>query len=236
MASFEKEKGRVMLFMQRLDLAPDEYRDPSADRAGETGADVVAVFGNRRIGIQVSDLDTGGVPGSARREESGLFRAAEARGGATYGTWAQNDPSRVMAAIVRSITRKSRMSCAGFDEFWLLMCAGVPELGAIGATFVMTPWLTTEALDAETLQILVASKYSRAFIHVVLGVEEKAIYQWYRGTGWSKSTIELPPSQRARDFWDYKNDPDLLNDPIGRREREIKRVLAELRGAGGTDQ
>jgi hypothetical protein len=236
MASFEKEKGRVMLLMQRLDLAPDEYRDPSAGGAGETGADVVAVFGNRRIGIQVTDLDTGDEPGSARKEESGLFRAAEARNGGTYGTWAQNDPSRVMAAIVRSLTRKSRMSCAGFNEFWLLMCAGVPELGAIGATFVITPWLTTDALDAETLQILAASKYSRAFIHIVLGVEEKAVYQWQCGAGWSKSTIELPRSQRARDFWDYKNDPDLLSDPIGWRKREIKRVLAELRGTGGTDQ
>jgi hypothetical protein len=70
----------------------------------------------------------------------------------------------------------------------------------------------------------------------VLGVEEKALYEWHRGAGWSKSTIELPPAQQAPDFWDYTNDPDLLSDPIGWQEREIRRVLAELRGTGGVDQ
>jgi hypothetical protein len=31
-------------------------------------------------------------------------------------------------------------------------------------------------------------------------------------------------------FWDYKNDPDLLNDPGGWRwfDRQVKRVLDEL--------
>ena len=56
MASFEKEKGRVVLLMQRLGTAPDEYRDPNTTAAGETGADVVAVIGGRCIGIQVTDL------------------------------------------------------------------------------------------------------------------------------------------------------------------------------------
>ncbi len=128
------------------------------------------------------------------------------------------------------------MSFAGFDEFWLLMCAGVPEWGAIGATSIMTPWLSTDALDAATLQSLAASKYTRAFIHAVFGVEEKALYQWHRSAGWSKSTIELPPAERAPDFWEYRNAPDLLSDPLGWRDREIKRVLAELRSANGTDR
>jgi hypothetical protein len=228
-ASFEKEKGRVVLLMERLGMVPEEYRDPNLGAAGETGADVIAVFGNQRIGVQVTDLDTGEMPGAARREESGLARDPAARD-STYGTWAQNDPARIMAAIMCSLERKARMSSAGFDEFWLLTCAGVPEFGAVGATFVMTPWLGTDALDAATLQSLAASKYTRAFIHVVLGVEEKALYQWHRGTVWSISTIELPAAQRGRNFWDWKNDRDLLKDPIGWQKREIKRVLAELRG------
>jgi hypothetical protein len=65
------------------------------------------------------------------------------------------------------------------------MCAGVLECGAIGATSVITSWLPTDALDAATLQSLAASKYSRAFIHAILGVEEKALYQWHQGAGWS---------------------------------------------------
>ena len=85
------------------------------------------------------------------------------------------------------------MSFAGFDEFWLLLCCGVPEFGAIAATFVMTPWLDTGSLDNATLDKLARSKYSRAFIHAILGAEEKALYQWERGGGWSKSTLLVPP-------------------------------------------
>jgi hypothetical protein len=234
MASFEKEKGRVELLMERLGLAPDEYVDPNTTRAGETGADVIAIIARRRIGIQVTDLDTGEAAGKARAAEAKLARDATARG-STYGTWTQNDASKLMAAIARSLMRKSRMSFAGFDEFWLLMCAGVPEWGAIGATFVVTPWLTADALDAVTLESLAASKYTRAFIHAALGVEDHALYQWHRGAGWSKSKIELAPAHRAPDSWDYRDAPDLLSDPEGWCAREVKRVLAELRGTGDAD-
>jgi hypothetical protein len=62
MASFEKEKGRVVLLMERLGIAPGDYLDPNATRAGQTGADVIAIIDGRRIGIQVTDIDTGEVP------------------------------------------------------------------------------------------------------------------------------------------------------------------------------
>ena len=228
MASFEKERGRVVLLMERLGIVPDEYLDPNTTRAGETGADVITIIGGRRIGIQVTDIDTGEAAGTARAAEVELARNAAKRE-STYGTWAQNNSGKLMAAIVRSLTRKARMSLAGFDEFWLLMCAGVPEFGAIGATLVMTPWSTTEALDAATLKSLTASKYTRAFIQAVLGVEENALYAWHRGARWSKSTLELPPAQRAPDFWDYKNAPDLMSEPARWCEREVKRILTELR-------
>jgi hypothetical protein len=235
MVSFEKEQGRVVLLMQRLGIVPDEYQDPNTMANGETGADVVVVIGGRRIGIQVTDLDTGEAAGTARGTETKLARDAAKRE-STYGTWAQNDPAKVMAAIVRSLTRKARMSFAGFDEFWLLMCAGVPEFGAIGSTSVMTPWLNTNALDAANLQILAASKYTRAFIHSVLGIQEQALYEWHFGGSWSKSEEKLPFAEEERGFFDYKNDPDLLNDPEGWRDREVKQVLAELRDGTGSNR
>jgi hypothetical protein len=235
MASFGQEQHRVALLMRRLGLQPDEYLDPKAAARDETGADVIAVFGDRRVGVQVTDLDTGDAPGSARRLESRLARDAKSLG-TTYGTWAQNNVEKIIGSIVRSLTRKTRLSFAGFDDFWLLMCTGAPEWGAIGGTFVMTPWLTTDMLDAATLPVLRASKYEQAFIHAVFGVEKQAVYEWRRGGTWSKSTIELLPAQHAPDFWTYRNDPDLLRDLIGWREREIQRVLAELRGNGSADQ
>jgi hypothetical protein len=35
--------------------------------------------------------------------------------------------------------------------------------------------------------------------------------------------------EQGPDFWQWKNDPELLSDPEGWRKREVERVLAELR-------
>jgi hypothetical protein len=93
----------------------------------------------------------------------------------------------------------------------------------------MTPWLDVGNLDALTLQSLSVSKYTRVFIHVILGVEEQALYQWQRGGPWSKSTLAVPPEDRGPSFWDYRNDPDLLRDPDSWCDREIERFFAERR-------
>jgi hypothetical protein len=228
-SEFELEQPRVALLMQRLGRKVDEYENPNIPGGGgQSGADVVVVCNRRRIGIQVTDLDTGEELGQARRAEKRLEQDA-ARRGTTYAMFAQNDPNKVVAAIERSISRKARMSFAGFEEFWLLLCCGVPERGALVSTFVMTPWLGVDALNATTLDKLSGSKYSQAFIHAILGPEEQALYQWGRGGHWSKSTLPVPPEQQVPDFWQYKNDPELLSDPEGWCKREVERVLAELR-------
>jgi hypothetical protein len=65
---FERERHLVALLMQRLGLTEIDFNDPNAP-GRESGADVLAVFDGRRIGIQVTEIDTGSVPGQARGEE-----------------------------------------------------------------------------------------------------------------------------------------------------------------------
>jgi hypothetical protein len=229
-SKFEQEKGRVALLMQRLGILPTEYQDPqpAGHAREETGADVAAVVDGRRIGIQVTDLDTGDVPGEARSAEARLARNAEGRGG-VYATWAQNQPDMMFAAVARSVARKSRMSFAGFEEFWLLICCGTPQPAAIASTFLVTPSLDVGKLDALTAATLVASKYSRVFLYAILGIEERALYQWQRGGTWSKSVLALALEERGPSFWDYRSDPELLRDPDGWCDREIARYFAERR-------
>ena len=144
-SKFEQEEACVALLMRRLGFVPSEYYDPQTGghARDETGADVVALIDGRRIGIQVTDLDTGNVPGLARAAEAKLAHDAQGRGG-VYATWAQNQPDLMIAALASSIARKSRISFAGFEEFWLLVCSGTPQAGAIASTFLITPWLDVE--------------------------------------------------------------------------------------------
>jgi hypothetical protein len=234
MPSFEMEKAQVVRLMQRLGLSVAEYRNPNEGGypRDETGADVIALVNGRRVGIQVTDIDTGDVPGGARSAEAKLPGDAKTRD-TTYSAWGQNQPEKMTAGIARSISRKSRMSFSGFDDFWLLICCGVPQFGAIASTFVMTPWIDVETLDAATLQSLSDSKYTKAFIYAVLGVEEQALYQWQRGGSWVKSIVSVPPEHQGPSFWEYRNDPDLHKDPDAWRDREIERFFAEQRKTKG---
>ena len=228
-SKFEAEKAKVELLVRRLDLSADYPGDPNSE--GESGADVVAVISGRRVGIQVTDLDTGEIAGVARAAEAKLAREARSRE-TTYGTWGQNDPAKIIDAFARSIARKARMSSAGFDDFWLLLCCGVPDFGAVGATMVVTQLISTEQLAAATDAMLNASTYSRVFIHAILGTEPQALYEWQRGRGWVKSIIPLPPSDQAPDLFEALKDPELLADPDGWCDREVTKILAELRKQG----
>jgi hypothetical protein len=223
---FDMERPRVALLMQRLGIAVEKYEAPNTKASGESGADVIVVSKGRRIGIQVTDLDTGKEPGRARAAETRLKREAASRGG-VYGTWAQNNPGEVVAAIDRSVSRKALMSFAGFEEFWLLLCCGVPELGAVGATFVMTPCLNIDALNNCTLDKLSASKYTCAFIHTISGAEEQALYQWTRGGRWSKTVLPRSLEEQGRDFWEYGNEQELVNNLEGWCRREIEKILGK---------
>lgn len=121
---FEQEKGRVVLLMRHLGLVPASFKDPQVGGhpREESGADVIVMIEGRRIGIQVTDIDPGDEPGRVRAIEATLARNAAERD-STYSMWIQSRPEKIIAAITRSIERKSRMSFAGFGEFWYFCVA-----------------------------------------------------------------------------------------------------------------
>ena len=210
--------------MRRLGLCVDRFENPNVN--DESGADVIAVINGRRIGIQVTDLDTGKKPGKARAAESKLARESVIRG-EMYFTWGQNDPAKMVGAIARSVEQKAKTSSSGLSEFWLLICCGVPTVGAVGSTFAMTPWIDAGSLDTATLPALERSKYTRAFVLPILGDENEEPFQWRRGGNWSKSKLGLPPEELPSELWQQLQDPELWSDPEGWSEREARRILSE---------
>jgi hypothetical protein len=203
---FVREKHLVELLLKRLGFAASGYLDPNDASGVETGVDVIAIIAQKRIGIQVTELDTGSKAGQARADEKKLAAGAGANGG-VYGAWAQNNSLELTKVITRSISRKAAHTTgAEFDKVWLLISCGVPDLGSVASTFVMTPWLTTADLDNATLTDLSKSKYNRAFVHSILGVEG-ALYSWEAGRRWQKSVQPIPADERGPSFWDVQRMP-----------------------------
>jgi hypothetical protein len=185
MASFDSEKAFVGHLLERLGLK-GEAADPNS--AGqETGIDVaVRLDDGRAIGIQVTEIDPYRKPGTARAQEKTIAKSAPAK---PYFMWGQSGPRVVIDALTSSIKRKvaiaARHSFKQCDEVWLLVCAGVPEHGAVVSTFVMTPWLSAEDMNSATDSLLHGSKYSQCFLLSILGAEQ-AFYHWGRDARWVK--------------------------------------------------
>lgn len=186
--------------MERLGVPVIKYLDPNTAAGYQTGADVLAVVEEHRIGLQVTEIDTGETPGQSRSGERKSAREGETRSGGVYSGWAQNDPTKILAAIHRAISRKikiaERHAFSDFTEVWLLVSCGVPELGSVISTFIMTPWLDAEALNRATADELAKSRYERAFVHPVLGAE-KALYEWTARGRWQKDVQPDDPRTRG---------------------------------------
>jgi hypothetical protein len=56
-AKFEAARTGAAPLMERPGVTVNQYRDPNIGRTGESGADVVAMIGERSIGIQVTDVE-----------------------------------------------------------------------------------------------------------------------------------------------------------------------------------
>jgi hypothetical protein len=75
---FVREKHLVELLLKRLGFAASGYLDPNDASGVETGVDVIAIIAQKRIGIQVTELDTGSKAGKSRADEKKLASAAAA--------------------------------------------------------------------------------------------------------------------------------------------------------------
>src|SRR5579875_3898357 len=188
MASFEREKDLVQYLLPRLDLSGAEIHDPNAGGT-ETGIDVsVKLADGRMVGVRVTEIDAHDRPGFARAQET---KDAKAAAGGPYSGWAQNNPAVIRDAIKRSIERKveiaAKHSFDGYNEVWLLLCASIPEPGAVVATFVMPKFLTAEDLNLETDDLLQQSKYHRCFLLPIISIgDPRPFYQWSKPSRWEK--------------------------------------------------
>ncbi len=228
---FPRESGLVDLLMRRLGIKVIEpYVNPNSAAGQETGLDVVAMTADWRVGVQVTEVDTGAIPGRVRATEKVVAREALQAGKFTYGSWAQNDPEAMLAAVVHAMNGKVKKSFSRsrVDEVWLLISCGIPEVGSVASTFIMTSLLDVGALSRATLEMLSKSGYDKAFLHSVLGTE-RALYRWTPQGGWGKTIQETYGGSYGPSALDVIADKSWLNNSNARSQLEIDRFLTEIR-------
>ncbi len=228
MASYEQEKGLFEHLLQRLRLV---WRVPSNPNTGgaETGIDVLVPLNDgRTVGVQVTALDPHPEPGKARAEE----KRVAGPNPTVYGGWAENDPQAYLNALVGTIERKIAIAerhsfeGLGLTEVWLLICAGIPQHGAIVSTIVMTPLLHEPTIEIATGRLLQRSKYDRCFFLPILGAEQ-ALYSWKKHSTWKKAVSQdgIHEAPRAS----YMN--RLMLAAAARNQQEVDRLCDEELGA-----
>ncbi len=233
MASFEMEKSLVGHLLERLSLNGASMSNPNTYNL-ETGMDVlIHAADSRTIGVQVTEIDPYTQAGIARAEEK---KAAGTDNGKIYSGWAQNDYQVMLSSLSRNISRKVAIavghSFESVDEVWLLVCAGVPQHGAVISTMVITQWLSAADLNQATHAVLQQSKYDRSFFLTVLGTEQ-VFYSWEKDCGWKKSAkleeiTEAPHEKYVNSLHRAAAAGDLQE--VDRLcDEECKKVLNEMR-------
>lgn len=89
MQKFTREKILIERLVRPLGLDVDRHGGPNAGGAG-TGAEMLAMQGSGRVGIQATVLDTGAVLGMAVAAETRTEKGARASHGGVYAMWGQN--------------------------------------------------------------------------------------------------------------------------------------------------
>jgi hypothetical protein len=228
---FAHEAPLATRLLDRLRITPDApLTNPNLN--GESGADVLAIVGGKRIGIQVTQIDNGyslpsvtDAPIMGRGPEKRLARECQ-----IYAGFAENDSAKVVANIAAAIGRKALHRVTGFDELWLLVVAGVPETGSVISTFVLSTHLSPTHLDAETGHDLMQSSYNRMFLLPVLSVE-RALFQWAKPSGPWLVDVEpdAAPSLSFDQLMARAHEAVLSGDLDAWTDREVQNVLAEMR-------
>lgn len=90
-----------------------------------------------------------------------------------------------MPALVHLVQEKAKKgwSQKEFPDMRLLIAASIPQLGGTGATFLSEGLLKVDELEALLSPILEGTKYSAAYLYVMmLG----SVYEWTKQSRWKK--------------------------------------------------
>ena len=166
--------------------------------------DVFVEFNARRIAIAIETTD---FHGDETRHGGSATRRDEQQDAAAGRVRAYPVPIDPLPGLVSRIRAKvsKRYDLSGMEEAWLAIFAGVPQLGATAATFLLPTFLNCHALTAHTSDSLEASVFRCAYILCELTeVEQPKLYSWEKGRAWTEVRLLGQHTPRPSPFWEIK--------------------------------
>lgn len=149
--------------------------------------DVLVEIDGKRIAVEATDYhgDEANHGGSALRKQEEQHAAA----GQVTGSYVPPDPT---PGLVRRINEKVSKSydLAKVDEFWLVIFAGVPQIGAVASTFLIPQALDCHKLSARTVLSLEKSRFDCCHIFCLLAHNGPRLFSWQKGDDWRE--VPLP--------------------------------------------
>ncbi|MBG0791965.1 hypothetical protein IYY11_00365 [Methylocystis sp. H62] len=185
MSKFDRERDAVRKLCSILGYAPSAYEDPNS-RSVESGGDVKLLFGERAVGLQVTDYhaDEGPTPREGSRLRAEEERKARAAMEApdpvkAYGHWAPAGYIGPLSFRIKDkVEKTAKHDGHSFDEMWLLICAQINGWGASASTMISPDLVRLNDLDEKVSPMLRCSVFSRAFLLLEL---DGIVFGWDKG-------------------------------------------------------
>lgn len=143
-----------------------------------------------KIGIEITvfhaDETNTNKGSSLRARESQIAKQSS---GNSYAMWGVIDPNPALVKRIKDKIEVSTKYNAGcYSEFWLLVSANIPALGAVASTFAIPSFIDVAKLNSATHELLSKSSFSRAYIHTLLS---SSLFGWSQSNGW-RTVVGVP--------------------------------------------
>jgi hypothetical protein len=181
MSIYQDERDHVARLLELLAISPDMLVDPKSEFREETGVDVIARIGGKKIGIQVTEYNPDfGLPKPPRKQSRAEEKQAASKNSRGYGF---SVSGQYIDALRKTISNKLTKTFSSVDEGWLLIAAQNPNLGSKSSTLVEADHISVNRMNAEFHSLLLGRQFANVFL--LLAVEQ-VLFEWSPARQWQR--------------------------------------------------
>jgi hypothetical protein len=181
MASYDQEQNFVKAALELAQLTPDRMADPKIEFGEEIGVDVLCLFAEKIIGVQVTEYNPYDDPkAKEHRSSRGEEKSIAKKNPLGYGFVV---PGKYINALTAAIRKKLTKTFSRVDEGWLLIVAQIQNHGSTASTFLDPDHIEVGCMNEKLHPLLIGRHFSKAFLLMDL---EKVLFEWCPETKWRK--------------------------------------------------